>query len=208
MLTTDTLLNAFATFFVTIDPPGQIAIFLALTAGMSSAERRQVALRGTLIGMAIILGFMLIGGGLLTLLGISMPAFRVAGGLLLFYTAFEMVFEKRTERKEETAERIISKSDIHSIAVFPLAIPLIAGPGAISAAILQATEFQWPMDRLILIAILFSVGLILYFCLLLADKLNAYIGDTGRIIMTRLLGIILAALSIQFVADGVLSLAG
>ncbi|MEL6504795.1 MAG: MarC family protein [Pseudomonadota bacterium] len=206
-MTTDAMLNAFATFFVTIDPPGQIAIFLALTAGMSSAERKQVALRGVLIGLAIILGFMMVGGALLGLLGISMPAFRVAGGLLLFYTAFEMVFEKRQERKTQSAKRVISKSEIQSLAVFPLAIPLIAGPGAISAAILLANDFTWPYERLVLIAILLSVGLMLYIALWLADWLNKYIGETGQIVLTRLFGIILAALSIQFIADGVLTLA-
>lgn len=205
-MTVDTLLNAFVTFFVTIDPPGQIAIFLALTSGMSSKERRQIALRGTLIGIGIIFAFMLIGAALLNVLGISMAAFRVAGGLLLFYTAFEMVFEKRVERKGESAERIISKHEMQSMAVFPLAIPLIAGPGAISAAILLADDFAWPTDRLALIGVLFSVGLILYLGLMLADKLDKFIGETGQMVMTRLLGIILAALSVQFVADGVRAL--
>ena len=206
-LSYDALLNAFATFFVTIDPPGQIAIFLALTAGMTSAERRQVALRGTLLGMAVLLAFMMVGGTLLSTLGISMPAFRVAGGLLLFYTAFEMVFEKREERREETAKRVISRQEIQSIAVFPLAIPLIAGPGAISGAILLAEDFAWPFERFVLIGILLSVGLILYVCLLLADSLDRFIGDTGRIVLSRLLGILLAALAVQFVATGVVNLA-
>ena len=207
-LSYDALLNAFATFFVTIDPPGQIAIFLALTAGMTSAERRQVALRGTLLGMAVLLAFMMVGGTLLSTLGISMPAFRVAGGLLLFYTAFEMVFEKREERREETAKRVISRQEIQSIAVFPLAIPLIAGPGAISGAILLAEDFAWPFERFVLIGILLSVGLILYVCLLLADSLDRFIGDTGRIVLSRLLGILLAALAVQFVATGVGNLMG
>ncbi len=203
----DSLLSAFTTFFVIIDPPGLAAIFLALTVGMTSKERRQVALRGSVIGILIILGFMLVGGPLLDTLGISIPAFRVAGGLLLFYTAFEMVFEKREERKSEAAERTISQAELKSIAVFPLAVPLIAGPGAISVSILLGQDFQWPTDRFILIGILFSVGLILYLFLLLADRLNNFIGDTGRIIITRLMGILLAALSVQFIADGVISLA-
>ncbi|MEE9314433.1 MAG: MarC family protein, partial [Rhizobiaceae bacterium] len=194
---------AFTTFFVIIDPPGLVAIFLAVTAGMTSVERRKVALRGSVTGIAIILAFMFIGGPLLATLGISLSAFRVAGGLLLFYTAFEMVFEKREERKGEAAEKTISEHDLRSIAVFPLAVPLIAGPGSISVAILLGEDFQWPFDRVILIAILLAVGIILYLFLLAADRLNTYIGDTGRIIMTRLMGILLAALSVQFIADGI-----
>ena len=104
-MTTDQMLNAFATFFVTIDPPGQIAIFLALTVGLSGEARRKIALFGSMLGIGIILLFMVIGAPLLELLGISLPAFRVAGGLLLFYTAFEMVFEKRQERREDQAQR-------------------------------------------------------------------------------------------------------
>jgi len=208
MLSYDAMTNAFATFFVTIDPPGMMAIFLALTAGMSSKEARQVAIRGTLIGMAILLAFMMIGGKVLETLGISIAAFRVAGGALLFYTAFEMVFEKRAERKEETVERTLSKREIQSIAVFPLAIPLIAGPGAISASILLAVDFSTLQERLILVAILLSVGLILFLSLLASEKLNAFMGDTMRIVLTRLFGIILAALSVQFIADGILTLAG
>jgi multiple antibiotic resistance protein len=202
----DALLNAFVTFFVTIDPPGLMGIFLALTTGMTSQQRRQTALRGTLIGMVILLGFMLVGGIILETLGISMAAFRIAGGLLLFYIAFEMVFEKRAERKEEAAEKIISHSELHSMAVFPLAIPLIAGPGAISAAILLADDFSWPTDRLALMGVLLVVGLIVYLSLLLADRVSRFISETLQIIMTRLLGIILAALSVQFVIDGVLTL--
>ena len=129
-MTQDALLNAFVTFFVTIDPPGLVGIFLALTGGMTSKQRRQTALRGTCIGIAILLAFMMVGGILLQTLGISMAAFRIAGGLLLFYIAFEMVFEKRAERKVESAKRVVSQSEMQSIAVFPLAIPLIAGPGA------------------------------------------------------------------------------
>ncbi len=205
-MTQDALLNAFVTFFVTIDPPGLVGIFLALTNGMTSAQRRQTALRGTLTGFIIILGFMLIGGVILETLGISMSAFRIAGGLLLFYISFEMVFEKRAERKGEAAEKIISQNELQSMAVFPLAIPLIAGPGAISASILLASEFSWPVDRFALIGVLCLIGLIVYLSLLLADRMNRFISDTVQIIMTRLLGIILAALSVQFIIDGVTAL--
>ncbi len=207
-MTLDALLNAFVTLFVTIDPPGLAAMSLALTAGMNRQERGQVALRSVIIGTLILTVFMLAGSALLSALGITMPAFRVAGGLLLFYIAFEMVFEKRQSRHEEAAKRAITKDDIRNVAVFPLAVPLIAGPGAISASIILASEFADPLARLALFGILLSVSLILYLTLLLADRVNNLIGDTGRNIMTRLLGILLAALAVQFIADGAKSLAG
>ena len=207
MVSIDLITNAFATFFVTIHPHGQVAIFLGLTSGMSSVTRRQIAWRGVVIGMVILLGFMFLGAPILSTLGISMAAFRVAGGALLFYTAFEMVFEKRVERKGDTAERIVSRHELQSIAVFPLAIPLIAGPGAISASILLAGDFVTPTDKVVLASVLLSVGLILYVGLLLADQLNKIIGETIQVVLTRLLGIILAALSVQYIAEGILTLA-
>ncbi|EFL90361.1 MarC family protein [Ahrensia sp. R2A130] len=207
-MTTDQMLNAFATFFVTIDPPGQIAIFLALTVGLSGEARRKIALFGTLLGIGIILLFMIIGAPLLELLGISLPAFRVAGGLLLFYTAFEMVFEKRQERREDQAQRALSTQEMRSIAVFPLAIPLIAGPGAISAAILLSSDFTTIAEYGALTGIVLSVGLILLVALLLANRLNDILGETTGMVITRLFGILLAALSVQFVADGMKQLLG
>ncbi len=206
-MNTDLLINAFVTLFVTIDPPGLAAVSLGLTVGMNTAQRRQVALRGTIIGSAILIVFMLAGSSLLDTLGITMSAFRVAGGLLLFYIAFEMVFEKRQERHVKAASRAITKDDIHNVAVFPLAIPLIAGPGSISASILLASEFSTFTERLVLIGILASIAILLYIALALADRLDRIIGDTGRIIATRLLGILLAALSVQYIADGVKNLA-
>ncbi len=203
----DLLLNAFVTLFVTIDPPGLAAVSLGLTVGMNSKQRRQVALRGTIIGTIILVAFMMIGAPLLATLGITMEAFRVAGGLLLFYIAFEMVFEKRQERHEKSANRAITRDDIHNIAVFPLAIPLIAGPGSISASILLASQFTTPVERITLVGILLSIALLLYVSLALADKIDKLIGDTGRIIATRLLGILLAALSVQYISDGVRILA-
>lgn len=206
MPTFDTLLNAFATYFVTIDPPGMAAIFLGLTAGMTAAERKVIALRGTLVGLAILIAFIFVGSSLLGALGITMPAFRVAGGLLLFYIAFEMVFEKRTERQQQAADKIVTRAELHSIAVFPLAVPLIAGPGAISASILLAAKAEQPIDWLVPLGALIANGLILYVFLRIAPKLDQYLGETGRLIMSRLLGIILAALAVQFVADGVKAL--
>ena len=202
----DDLLNAFATYFVTIDPPGQAAILLGLTAGMTTVQRRALALRGTLLGIGILIIFAFVGGYVLQLLGVTMPAFRVAGGLLLFYIAAEMVFEKRAERREETAEKAVSDDHAFSLAVFPLAVPLVAGPGAISASILLSAKFESTTAQAAHIGIIVAVGIILYLSLMLADRLQRFIPDSASNVLTRLLGILLAALSVQFIADGITSL--
>ena len=141
----DLLLNALATIIVLIDPPGLAPIFLGLTNGMNRAQRFQVALRGCIIAAVLLSLFAVTGSAILSLLGITLGAFRIAGGLLLFWIAFEMIFEKRQERHETTAERAITQDHISNIAVFPLAIPLVAGPGAISAIILLSGSFQGPI---------------------------------------------------------------
>ncbi len=199
----DAILNAFVTLLVIVDPVGLAAIFLALTDGMNGAERRQVATRSTIIGFAILTLFALAGAGILSLLGITLPAFRVAGGLLLFYIAFEMVFERRQERHEKSTQRAITKDMIRNIAVFPLSIPLIAGPGAISATILLSDELTGPAAKSVLIGIILAVLVLTWIVFLLSGPVNRLLGETGRSILTRLLGVILAALSVQFVTDGV-----
>jgi multiple antibiotic resistance protein len=219
---TDYLLNAFATLLVTLDPPGLAPIFLAVTRGASPDMRRSIAIRASVIAAAILIGFALTGTAVLTFLGISLPAFRIAGGMLLFWIAFEMVFEKREKRKQASAEQALQHDrqegsgparaqasphshldDLRQIAVFPLAIPLIAGPGAISATILLASEARDPLMLLMLIVI---VLLLIGSCLvtfIAAEKVDHYLGDTGRSVLTRLLGVLLAALAVQFVADGI-----
>lgn len=202
----DTLINATVTLLVTIDPIGLAPLFLALTAGMDRATRAQIALRGILISTGLLVMFALAGMTILDLFGITMPAFRIAGGLLLFWLAFEMVYEKRQERKQETTERaVISHDDAKHIAVFPLAIPLIAGPGAISATVLLSTEMSSPLERSALIGVILALMTLCMFVFMLAERLDHIIGDTGRMVLTRLLGVILAALSVQFVADGILA---
>ncbi len=129
----DSIFNAFVTILVTIDPPGLAPLFLALTRGMNRDERRQVSIRASIIGFAVMALFAVAGAAVLGALGITLPAFRLAGGLLLFYIAFEMVFERRQDRKEKIGDVAITRDMIHNIAAFPLAIPLIAGPGAITA---------------------------------------------------------------------------
>ena len=183
----DLIVNAFVTIIVMFDPPGLAAIFLGLTTGMTRSQRIQVALRGTITAAGILAVFAIAGASLLSLLGISLGAFRIAGGILLFWIAFEMIFEKRHERQEKSAERAITKDHISNVAVFPLAIPLIAGPGAIASVI----------------GVILAASVVLFAFLVIAERIDQFLGDTGRTILTRLLGVILAALSVQFVVDGI-----
>ena len=202
----DSLFNAFVTLLVTIDPPGLAPLFLALTRGMNSSQRRQVGLRGSIIGFFILALFAVVGAGILSVLGITLPAFRVAGGLLLFFIAFEMVFEKRNDRKEKTADTAITRDHIHNIAAFPLAIPLIAGPGAISATVLLSGSYPTLAGQVALLAIILVAVALTWAVFLLAEPVDRVLGQTGRSILTRLLGVILAALAVQFVADGIKAL--
>ncbi|SCW75745.1 multiple antibiotic resistance protein [Rhizobium mongolense subsp. loessense] len=203
MASADQLINAFTTLLVTIDPPGLVPIFLGLTTGMSRSQRKQVALRSSVIAFIILAIFALFGASVLGVLGISIGAFRIAGGLLLFWIAFEMVFERRQDRKEKTSEAAITKDHIQNIAVFPLALPLIAGPGAISATILLAGSLPTSVERAQLLIVIAANLLLMLAALLIADRLDRFLGVTGRAILTRLLGVILAALAAQFVVDGV-----
>lgn len=206
MITYDSLLNAFVTLLVTIDPPGMAPLFLALTRGMNREERAQVSMRASVIGFAVLTGFALAGSLILSLVGITLPAFRIAGGLLLFYIAFEMIFERRQDRKEKSADVAITKDHIHNIAAFPLAIPLIAGPGAISASVLLSGTLPTVAGQAALIAIIAVCLLMTYAVFVLAQRIDRFLGQTGRSILTRLLGVFLAALAVQFVADGIKAL--
>jgi len=219
---TNYLLNALTTLFVTVDPIGLAPIFLALTPGWSRAARRVVAIKASAVAFGILLAFALVGNALLGFLGISLSAFRVAGGLLLFWIAAEMVFGKRTERKASLAQEAThedaaesegggsggASDDEHAeIAAFPLAIPLIAGPGAISAVILLADHApsNAAFGAMIATIALVLAGTLAIF--LAAPTVDRFLGATGRAVLTRLLGVILAALAVQFVADGVITLA-
>ncbi|MDI7863179.1 MarC family protein [Rhizobiaceae bacterium n13] len=202
MATADLLINAVTTLLVTLDPPGLAPIFLGLTIGMNREQRKQVAVRGSLIAFGILTVFALFGASVLGILGISMGAFRIAGGMLLFWISFEMIFEKRQERKEKTSEMAITKDHLQNIAVFPLALPLIAGPGSISATILLATSMPGAIEKAALIVVLALCMLLVLGTLVVAERIDRFLGVTGRAILTRLLGVILAALAIQFVIDG------
>ncbi|MYZ47351.1 MarC family protein [Propylenella binzhouense] len=201
-------ISAFVTIFVTIDAPGLAPLFLALTAGMAREERKHVGLRAATIAFCILLLFAVAGTEILRFFGITIHAFRTAGGLLLFYIAFEMIFEKRQQRHERSAERATTLEEMRNLAVFPLAIPLIAGPGAISATILLGGTFPGLIERTALVGIIALNLLVVFAVFLLAERVEGFLGATGRIVLTRLLGIILAALAVQFVADGILALAG
>ncbi|MEW9808157.1 MarC family protein [Mesorhizobium marinum] len=203
MPTYDSIFNAFLTILVTIDPPGLAPLFLAVTRGMNRDERNQVSIRSSLIAFGVLALFAVAGATILSLFGITLPAFRVAGGFLLFFIAFEMIFEKRQDRKEKTADVAITRDMVHNIAAFPLAIPLISGPGAISATVLLSGSFQGPLGKAALVGIIAVCLALTYMVFLLAERVDRFLGETGRSILTRLLGVLLAALAVQFVADGV-----
>lgn len=199
-------INALATLFVIVDPVSLAPIFLVLTAGMTAAQRRRIALQAVFISFLILTGFTIGGRGLLAVLGISLAAFRIAGGLFLLWIAFEMVFELRQARKSATAET--AHADAAHIAAFPLAMPLIAGPGAITAVMLLASRSGGTSAGLM--GLIGTIAIVLGACLaisLLAMQLERLLGQTARVVLSRLLGILLAALAVQFIADGIRDLA-
>lgn len=191
-----TLVPVFATLFVVIDPIGMVPIFVALTAGMEPRERRLIALRACAIGIFILTLFGLLGEAVLGFAGISMGAFRIAGGLLLFLTALEMLFNRRTQRRENEAEK--AREDP---SVFPLATPLIAGPGAIASMILLIGEGDITAIALVH-GVMISVVAITFLLFQTAGAIERLLGPTGVNVVTRLLGMLLAALAVQFVIDG------
>ncbi len=193
------LITAFATLFVVIDPPGLVPLFIALTQGMDNARRRAMAQRACIIATIMLMLFGLIGEALLGFIGISMPAFRIAGGILLFLTALDMLFERRTQRREGQ-----HADPDHDPSVFPLATPLIAGPGAIATMILLVGQSGpgW-IGTIAIMALLLVMMLATFLFLLASPPLERLLGRTGTIVITRLLGMLLAALSVQFVIDGI-----
>jgi multiple antibiotic resistance protein len=200
----DYLSAAIATMLVVVDPPGLGPIFLGVTRGMSKEQRHSVGWRAGTIGFGVLAFFAVAGEPFLRLLGITTPAFRIAGGLLLFAIAFEMVFDRSQVRKNETAETAITKDFISNVAAFPLAIPLIAGPGAITGVMLLSAQAHGdPLKFGVLFLVLAFVTLCCFVSFKLADVINKLLGITGNVVLTRLLGIVLAALAVQFMVDGV-----
>jgi multiple antibiotic resistance protein len=199
----DYLVSALVTLLVVVDPVGLAPTFLAVTHGLPGKARKQIALRACLIAGAILAGTALIGDWLLHQLGIGVPAFRVAGGLLLFAVAFEMVLGVRIDRQSKQAEDALEEHVRH-IAAFPLAIPLMAGPGAITATLLLAGQASGqPLMLAVLLAVIVVVVLSCLVVFLLANRIEHLLGVTGNVVLSRLLGVILEALAVQYVIDGV-----
>ncbi|SPF80170.1 MarC family protein [Pseudoprimorskyibacter insulae] len=196
------LITSFATLFVVIDPIGLTPVFIALTAGADKAHRRTVAIRACVVAALILLLFAFLGETVLSTIGISMPAFRISGGILLFITALDMLFERRTKRRDNQAEEQAEEPEHPDPSVFPMAIPLIAGPGAIASMILLMGQTTNAIGVATVIGVMLAVIVIAAVMFLLSGPIERALGKTGITVVTRLLGMLLAALSVQFVLDG------
>jgi len=194
--------TAFITLAVIIDPPGCAPIFASLTKGTDAAHRRSMAIRSAAVAWCILVFFALLGEPLLRKLGISLSAFRLAGGIMLFMIALDMVFERRTERREERARELEGTPEAEDISVFPMAIPMIAGPGSIASIMLLSARADGTVEGLTVLAAMTAVILLTLVALLLAGPLMKLIGARLEAMITRILGVILAALAAQFVLDG------
>jgi multiple antibiotic resistance protein len=199
----DYAVSALVTLVVVVEPLGLAPIFLGITQGLPSAIRRRIGLRAALIAAVILAGTAAAGNWLLSQLGISLPAFRIAGGLLLFSIASEMVFGIRFERQFRTAERALEE-DVTNMAAFPIAIPLVAGPGAMTATVLLAGQAN--ARPLYVATLLVVIVIVIGLCIAVfevASRLGSVLGATANIVLSRILGVVLAALSVQFVIDGI-----
>jgi len=199
----DTLVSAFVTLLLVVDPLGLVPTFLAVTEGLPTKARRQVAARASLIAAVVLAGAAIGGDWLFRTVGISLPAFRIAGGLLLFSIASEMVFGVRIERQSKAAEQALEEH-VRNIAAFPLAIPSMAGPGAIAATVLLAGRTDGNLAAFsILLAVICAVVAICYVAFAAAGRIGRALGTTGNVVLSRLLGVLLAALAVQYVIDGI-----
>ncbi len=200
--------SAFVTLFVVIDPPGCAPIFAGLTSGATHAQARSMAIRACVIAAGILFVFALFGEQLLRALHIELNSFRLAGGIMLFLIALEMVFEKRTQRRNERAEQIKARHDDHTpeiddVSVFPMAMPMLAGPGSIATVMLLMSQAQGTQSTLVILAALCAVLLLSLIALIAAHPLMRLVGDQVEAVISRLLGVLLAALAAQYVIDGV-----
>jgi multiple antibiotic resistance protein len=193
--------SAFLTFFVVIDPPGCAPIYAGLTKGVAAPHRRAMAVRAVLYAALILLVFALFGEDLLRGLGISLSSFRIAGGIMLFLIALEMVFERRTQRREDRAAQVAA-DEVEDVSVFPMAMPMIAGPGSIASVMLLMARNEGIERSLVILAALASILLLTLVALLAAGPIMRFLGARIEAVITRLLGVLLAALAVQFVIDG------
>src|SRR4051812_41646621 len=195
--------SAFITLFVVLDPPGCAPIYAGLTAGASAAQRRAMAVRACFIAGVILVIFALFGEDLLGALHIELDSFRIAGGLMLFLIALDMVFEKRTQRREQRAEQVKATPEVEDISVFPMAMPMLAGPGAIATIMLLEGGAQGLQGSLVVLAALVVVLVLTLLALLAAGPLMKLVGAKVEAVVTRVLGVLLGALAAQYVIDGV-----
>jgi multiple antibiotic resistance protein len=196
-------LSAFVTFLVVIDPPGCAPIYAGLTREAPTVHRRAMAIRAVLVAAGILIFFGLLGEELLKALGVSLAAFRIAGGIMLFLIALEMVFERRTQRRENRAQEVSEDPEHEDVSICPMAIPMIAGPGSIASIMLLVARSDGLTETLTVFAALTAVLLLTLLALLAAGPLMRLLGHRMEAMLTRLLGVILAALAAQFVIDGI-----
>ena len=195
-------ISSFITFFVIIDPPGCAPIYAGLTGDASAVQRRSMAMRAVGVATIILLVFALFGEELLKGLGIELASFQIAGGIMLFLIALEMVFEKRTQRREDRAAAV-ALEEVEDVSIFPMAMPMIAGPGSIASVMLLMSGSNGLNQSLVVFAALGSVLLLTLAALIAAGPLMRLMGHKMEAVITRLLGVLLAALAVQFVIDGV-----
>ncbi|MEK6542042.1 MAG: MarC family protein [Pseudomonadota bacterium] len=198
----DLFISAFVTLFVVIDPPGCAPIYASLTTGANAAQRRSMAVRSVFVSGLILVTFALFGEDLLGALHIDLDSFRIAGGIMLFIIAVDMVFEKRTERREQRAEKIIATPEVEDVSIFPMAMPMIAGPGSIASVMLLVSQNEGVDRAAVIFGALLSVLLLTLLALLAAGPIMRVVGGKFEAVITRLLGVLLAALAAQFVIDG------
>jgi len=195
-------ISSLITFFVVIDPPGCAPIYAGLSAGASTLQKRAMAMRAVGVAAAILFVFALFGEALLKGLGISLASFRIAGGIMLFLIALEMVFEKRTERREDRAAKVASDPEVEDVSIFPMAMPMIAGPGSIASVMLLMSRNSGIERSLVVLGAMVTILLLTLVALLAAGPIMRILGAKIEAVITRLLGVLLAALAVQFVLDG------
>ena len=197
-------ISSLITFFVVIDPPGCAPIYAGLSASASALQKRAMAIRAVGVSALILFVFALFGEALLKGLGISLASFRIAGGIMLFLIALEMVFEKRTERREDRAAKVASDPEVEDVSIFPMAMPMIAGPGSIASVMLLMSRNNGIERQAVVLAAMVTILLLTLVALLAAGPIMRILGAKIEAVITRLLGVLLAALAVQFVIDGIM----